>query len=106
LPANGTFGNVRRNSLYGPGVELVNMSAGKTFDIHEAVKLQIRVDATNAFNHTNLGLPGQGVTGLNTSSGQAVGTAYTFNPGPTGDQQINSTTNGARTVQLAAHFEF
>ena len=31
LPANGTFGNVRRNSLYGPGVELVNMSAGKTF---------------------------------------------------------------------------
>jgi hypothetical protein len=103
LPANGTFGNVRRNSLYGPGVELVNMSAGKTFDIHEAVKLQIRVDATNAFNHTNLGLPGEGVTGLSVSKGQSAGQAYTFG---SGDQQINKTTNGARTVQLAAHLQF
>jgi len=103
LPANGTFGNVRRNSLYGPGVELVNMSAGKTFDIREAVKLQIRVDATNAFNHTNLGLPAGGVIGLSASKGQSAGQAYTFG---SGDQQINTTTNGARTVQLAAHLQF
>lgn len=57
VPALGTFGNTRRNFLYGPGLELINISAGKKFDIYENVKLQIRVDANNAFNHPNLGTP-------------------------------------------------
>ena len=107
VPTDGTFGNVRRNSLYGPGVELVNISAGKNFDIHEAIKLQFRVDANNAFNHTNLSLPGNGGFGLSGASG--TGSLYTYNPGTAtaaGDQQINGTTNGARTLQLAAHLVF
>jgi hypothetical protein len=57
VPEAGTYGTLRRNALYGPGLELVNLSAAKKFDIHENVKLQLRLDATNAFNHTNLGQP-------------------------------------------------
>lgn len=104
LPAPGTLGNVRRNTLRGPGVELVDMSIGKTFDIHESVKFQIRADATNAFNHANFALPGGGVTGLSAFSGQVVGQAY----GPTaaGGQQITGLTNGGRTVQIAGRLEF
>ncbi len=112
LPAPGTFGNVRRNALYGPGVDLTNLSIGKTFDIHEGVKLQIRADATNAFNHANFGLPGGGTYNLtafsiknadgsvtNQQPGQAYRTADNTN-------QITSTTNGGRGMQVAAHLEF
>ena len=104
LPAAGTFGNVRRNTLRGPGVELVDMSIGKTFDIHESVKFQFRVDATNAFNHANFNLPGGGIIGLSAATGQQVGQAYAA--GAAGAQQITGLTNGGRTVQLAGRLEF
>lgn len=71
LPANGTFGDVRRNSLYGPGIELVNLSVGKKFTLHDQIKLQLRMDATNALNHPSFGVPSQELT---TSGGP--GTAY------------------------------
>lgn len=58
LPADGTFGNVARNSLIGPGYQSINLSAGKQFDIWENVKFQLRADASNVFNHTSLGNPG------------------------------------------------
>ena len=47
-PANGTLGNVRRNSLYGPGFVGLNLSLGKTFALWENLKLQVRADAANA----------------------------------------------------------
>ena len=103
LVAPGQFGNVRRNSLYGPGVEAVNISVGKTFDIHESVKLQIRADAVNAFNHANFGLPGGGVYGLTAFSGQQPGQAYRVNENT---NQITGTTNGGRSMQIAAHLDF
>jgi hypothetical protein len=101
LPANGTFGNVRRNSVYGPGLNLVNLSASKKFTIREQVKLQIRADATNAFNHPSYGLPNGG---LNTGSTQAPGQAYAATAA--GSQQITGTTEGGRNVQLGARLEF
>jgi hypothetical protein len=101
LPANGTFGNVRRNSVYGPGLEVVNLSAGKKFIIHDQVKLQIRADATNAFNHPSFGVP-NGV--LSTGSEQAAGQAYSATAA--GGQQITGTTEGGRNVQLGARLEF
>ena len=51
-PAN-TFGNVARNALTGPGQVVMNVSAGKKFDIYENAKLQFRLDALNALNHPN-----------------------------------------------------
>ncbi len=97
-PANGTFGNVRRNSLYGPGIELLNISAGKKFAIWEQVKMQIRADATNAFNHPSFGVPQQSLG--NGTPGVAFPENY-FN-----GNQITSTTVGGRTVQLGARLEF
>ena len=42
LPARGTFGDLRRNNIYGPGLQIVNLSAGKTFSIADGVQVQIR----------------------------------------------------------------
>lgn len=96
LPANGTFGNVRRNSLYGPGIEVVNLSAGKTISLPwEGVRLQIRADATNAFNHPSFGVPQAYLSGAS-----AVGQPFT------NSTNIVSTTVGGRQMQLDAHLSF
>ena len=100
LPANGTFGNVRRNSIYGPGIELVDMSAGKKFDIYKSVKLQIRADATNAFNHASYGFPQSGLSTGSLKPGQA------YSENLFHGQQINSLQVGGRVIQLGARLEF
>jgi len=51
-PADGTFGNVRRNSLYGPGFQSINLSGGKTFTLPwEGISMQVRADAGNGDVH-------------------------------------------------------
>lgn len=63
-PAQYTFGDSGRNILYGPGFANLNFSLAKTFNVVEKVKLQIRMDADDLFNHPNFGQP-------NTSIGTA-----------------------------------
>jgi hypothetical protein len=88
IPANGTFGNVKRNSVVGPGQILFDLSVGKTFDLWaERYKFQIRMDAFNALNHANFGNPG---TSLSTGSAGV----------------ITSTTNNGRNLQLGGRFSF
>ncbi|HMG75087.1 MAG TPA: hypothetical protein VK582_16410, partial [Pyrinomonadaceae bacterium] len=52
-----TFGNVGRNSVYGPGRQTLDLALQREFTVTEKVKFQIRVEAFNALNHTNLGTP-------------------------------------------------
>jgi hypothetical protein len=53
-----TFGNVGRNSVYGPGFTNTDLSLAKNTKISERVNLQIRADAFDVFNHPNYGQPG------------------------------------------------
>ncbi|MDR3725427.1 MAG: carboxypeptidase-like regulatory domain-containing protein [Terracidiphilus sp.] len=101
-PANGTFGNVRRNSLYGPGIGQVNLSGGKTFSLpFEAIKLEFRADATNAFNHANFSAPS------GTLSGAAnTGDPYVWAAGSGNSQQISGTSFGGRTMQMQLRLKF
>ena len=52
-----TFGNVGRNSVYGPGLQTLDLALQREFSVTKNVKLQIRAEAFNALNHTNLGTP-------------------------------------------------
>ena len=90
----GTFGDMRRNNIYGPGIELVNLSASKTFAIWESVRLQIRGDATNAFNHPSFSLPNSSLVCT------TPGAPCTSNANVTGVSQ------GGRTMQLGARLSF
>ncbi len=56
-PAPGTFGNLARNSLRGPGYWRVDASLFKNFSLGAQRVVQIRFEAFNLFNHVNLGLP-------------------------------------------------
>ena len=104
-PANGTYGDVKRNSLYGPAWYQVNLSGSKTFSLPwEGVKFQLRIDSFNAFNHTSWAAPGSGsgVVDLESPAGATAGTVYT---GPT-VSQIGSSAVSGRTVQLGGRLSF
>jgi hypothetical protein len=58
LPALGSFGNLGRNTIYGPGFTNVDLSLIKNTRITESVNLQFRADAFDIVNHPNFGQPG------------------------------------------------
>ncbi len=53
----GTFGNLGRNPIRGPGYVNFDFSLVKSFPVGERVHLQFRAEVFNAFNNVNLGLP-------------------------------------------------
>lgn len=53
LPAQFTYGNSARNSLFGPGDIVFDVSLLKNFSILERVKAQLRGEFFNMPNHTN-----------------------------------------------------
>jgi outer membrane receptor protein involved in Fe transport len=107
-PAPGTFGDNIRNSLIGPGFSDVDISIGKEFPLHfEGMKLEVRADMYDAFNHINFANPDANV-GFSTTpcaSGPDAGldladcTAGTIT-GPAGYN------GNRRIIQLGARFSF
>jgi hypothetical protein len=56
-PAAGSFGNVARNSFFGPHFFNTDAALSKRFEFNERVSGQFRAELFNAFNHANLGQP-------------------------------------------------
>jgi len=52
-----TFGDAGRNSVYGPGLQKTDIALQRDFRIAGTTRLQVRAEAFNVFNHTNLGTP-------------------------------------------------
>jgi len=76
-PAKGTFGDMERNSLRGPGYWRVDASLFKNFAMAKSRFIQVRIEAFNLFNHVNLGQPDTtiGVPGnLNPNAGRITST--------------------------------
>jgi hypothetical protein len=59
LPAAGTFGNVGRNTVIGPGFTNLDLTMGKSVKINERLTLQFRGEFFNAFNHPNWNVIGR-----------------------------------------------
>jgi outer membrane receptor protein involved in Fe transport len=58
VPALGTYGNLGRNQIYGPGFEDVDLSLLKNIPLYkERVRAQFRVEMFNVFNRVNLAQP-------------------------------------------------
>ena len=56
VPQAGVFGNARRNSLRAPGVKIADLSVFKNLQFGR-YQGQIRLEAFNAFNWVNFGIP-------------------------------------------------
>ncbi|HTW66956.1 MAG TPA: carboxypeptidase-like regulatory domain-containing protein [Bryobacteraceae bacterium] len=87
-PAAGTYGNVGRDTLYGPGIAELDFSALKNFNVTERMRLQFRAEFFNILNRANLGTP-------NT----VVYTSATSGPSPTAGL-ITSTSTTSRQIQF------
>lgn len=86
-PTPGTLGNMHRNSVYGPGVYIMNASIRKTFPIWERVAFDFSADATNFLNHPSFGQPDPII-------------------GPNHTATIRSVTQGGRNVELIGKLRF
>ncbi len=86
-PSPGTLGNMRRNSVYGPGVYVMNSSIHKVFPIWERVSFDFSANATNVLNHPSFAQPDLNI-----------------GPGHTG--QITGTTVGGRNLMLVGKLRF
>jgi hypothetical protein len=57
LPPTGTYGNVGRNVLTGPGLATTDFSVAKNTAISERLRAQFRAEFFNVFNRANFGTP-------------------------------------------------
>jgi Carboxypeptidase regulatory-like domain len=57
VPYPGTYGNLGRNTLSGPGLSELDLSLRKNTAISERVNLQFRSEFFNVLNHANFGTP-------------------------------------------------
>jgi hypothetical protein len=94
VPARGTWGNVGRNTLRGPGLFQVDLALQKRFRFAGSRHLEFRWEAFNAFNRLNLANPG-----TNISSPASFGRI-------TGPLNNNYGTGTARQMQFMLRFNF
>ena len=52
-----TYGNAGRNSVYGPGLQTMDIALERAIRLSEKANFQFRAEAFNALNKTNLGTP-------------------------------------------------
>jgi hypothetical protein len=71
LPAPGTYGNVGRETLTGPGLADLDLSLFKGFRISEKANVQFRAEFFNILNHPNFGTPNATVFSNGVPSGSA-----------------------------------
>ena len=51
IPPSGQYGNAGRNSIEGPGEAIFDMAMTKVFPLKESRMFELRMSATNVFNH-------------------------------------------------------
>ena len=72
VPTAGTYGNIGRGTLRGPGLANVDASLFKNTAITERTSLQFRVEVFNILNRSNFGPPNTTVFQVNTGAPPSV----------------------------------
>ncbi|HET7214908.1 MAG TPA: carboxypeptidase regulatory-like domain-containing protein [Terriglobia bacterium] len=88
VPPNGTFGNIGRDTLIGPGLETFDLSARKDTTMTERLKIELRAEFFNVLNRANFNTPNLIV--FTQPSGSPATTAGV----------ITSTSSSARQIQF------
>jgi hypothetical protein len=101
-PNPGTFGNVGRDSLTGPGLTNLDFSLVKNTSIHERVRTQFRIEYFNVLNHTNFTTPNPVVFSTGPTPSKP-GTAPSLSPTA---GVITATATTSRQLQFALKLLF
>jgi len=91
VPALGTQGTANRNPFYGPGLNYWDMALEKDIRFTEAMKLELRFETFDTFNHANFAAPNNALSPV-------------F--GDISSVQTISTLGAGRVVQLGAKLYF
>lgn len=75
-PANGSFGTVARNSVFGPGFGDIDFSMLKNIPITERIHAQLRAEIFNLYNRVNLAPPNGYIGGGFGQSSDTAGDYY------------------------------
>ncbi len=94
VPDAGTYGNVGRDTLTGPGLAQLDVSIAKNTALTERTKLQFRAEFFNILNHTNFATPNPVVFSSASSA-----------PAPTAGV-ITGTASTARQIQFGLKLLF
>jgi hypothetical protein len=97
-PALGTYGNMTNGAIRGPGAFVVNIALSRQFRIREHQALEVRGEAFNLLNWTNVYNPVTGITAAN--FGQIVPSS------PAGLGALASSINDPRIMQFALKYTF
>ena len=87
-PATGTYGNVGRDVLTGPGLAQLDFSVLKTVALFDRLRAQFRAEFFNLLNHANFGTPNA-----------VVFTSASATPSPTAGL-IGATSSTSRQTQI------
>ena len=94
VPLKGTYGNVGRDTLQGPGLSQVDLSFSKRIPLTERIHLQFRGELFNILNHTNFNAPNPIVfTSANSPASPTAGV-------------ITSTTTTSRQIQFGLKLQW
>ncbi|MGB7188694.1 MAG: carboxypeptidase regulatory-like domain-containing protein, partial [Acidobacteriaceae bacterium] len=93
-PASGTYGNVSRDALRGPGLSELDFSTLKNTRLSERLRLQFRAEFFNILNHTNFLTPNP-----------VVFTSATSGVSPTAGV-VTATSTFSRQIQFGAKLIF
>jgi hypothetical protein len=101
VPANGTWGNLGRNAVRGPGHWQIDPSLSKRFGLTERVGATFRAEAFNIFNHAQYGKPATSwapaTTVPNPNNYGVITSAYNTNTAGSG---------GPRDLQFSLKIDF
>ncbi len=101
-PTSGTFGNVGRDTLTGPGLTELDFSLAKSTTIHERLRAQFRAEFFNVLNHSNFTTPNAVVY----SSGPTPKTPTAAAVGSPTAGVISATATTSRQVQFGLKLLF
>jgi hypothetical protein len=101
----GNFGNLGRDAVYGPGFWNADFSITKDTSITERLKLQLRAEFFNIFNHPQFALPGGFIFPGSSLASCGGGCSSTQTPDVAqGNPGLGG--GGPRVMQFAAKFIF
>ena len=112
-PKPGTFGNLGRGALHGPGLSQFDLTLHKRFSLTERLNTEFRFEAYNIFNRANFANPVARLNNVLGTSGNTLQPGQAYIPATGGAfGQVISTVESAvglgaqRQIQLSLRFNF
>jgi Carboxypeptidase regulatory-like domain len=99
-PAAGTYGDMPRDMLFGPGLWDLDFALDKNFRIWERFNFEFRGEAFNIFNHPSFAAPG------GSSGSPTFAATTTFGSSTFGDITSLAGANPTRVIQIMARLTF